>query len=588
MVLLFSFCALGLLSCGYSCSLSKPDGCAASPVVPTDAGPVQGFDRAMDGQKVSSFLTIPFAEPPVGALRFHYPMESSRTWSEPYLNLTHAAACPQQGGGGEEDCLYLNVYTPRKAIGVAISQLFPVMFWIFGGGFSVGDLFSPSHLPTMYDGGHLAGRHELVVVSHNYRLNVLGFNTYTKGLDGQTGTQAMEDQRMAMRWTHNNIQAFGGDPASVTIFGESAGAFSVIFHLVSEHSWPFFSRAISESGTSELSWFFQPRNLATEFYESWAEALACPSGDSQLACLQGMPASNFSNPPSGLVGRSPSFPSFSVGPVIDGSEHGLRDVPATLVRAGKYHKVPLILGSNEDGGSVFEPLIGGIVPGANLESLSQKDVDLILDWSFTHEDQAKITSMYRPDDYGKYNLAKYYKMIARVMRDLGFMCSDRVLARQWRDDGLKVYLYTFNFDFGKAIDALPLGSFHGSELPFIWRSYLTLLKVPPTAGAVQWMADIMSCQWATFAYTGSPSGSDTSQLPPNCEKIHGAVADWPVFSEDEPYYSLHASHWSGGPTVGQLRANNMYPDDERPSNAKCDMWDTVSSPWRPKSTLLQV
>lgn len=98
------------------------------------------------------------------------------------------------------------------------------------------------------------------------------------------------------------------------------------------------------------------------------------------------------------------------------------------------------------------------------------------------------------------------------------------------------------------------------------------------------MADIMSCQWATFAHTGRPSGGkDASTWPRNCEHIHGVVEDWPLFTPDEHYYSLTDS-----PTIKQLRTDNKYPDDERPSNRKCDMWDTVSYPWHDKKTTLVV
>ncbi len=118
-------CIVGSFSVGRACSLGRPGNCAESPVVPTEAGPIQGFDRKIDGQLVSSFLTIPFAEPPVGALRFHYPTKSTRTWTTPYRNLTKAPACMQYKGTEDE---YLNVHAPRKAIGVNDSSLLPVMF----------------------------------------------------------------------------------------------------------------------------------------------------------------------------------------------------------------------------------------------------------------------------------------------------------------------------------------------------------------------------------------------------------------------------------------------------------------------------
>jgi len=172
------------------------------------------------------------------------------------------------------------------------------------------------------------------------------------------------------------------------------------------------------------------------------------------------------------------------------------------------------------------------------------------------------------------------------MRDLGFMCSDRLVARQWRDHGLDAYLYTFNFNLGLLDKLLPLGVFHGAEVPFVFRDpLLNFIKLLPDGGNVQWMSDIMSCQWTTFAYTGNPNGdSNSSKLPPNCEHIHAKVPKWPVFAEDESYYSLQASHIIGGPKARKLRSDNKYPDDERPNQAQCDMWDTVKFPWHKKTT----
>lgn len=377
-----------------------------------------------------------------------------------------------------------------------------------------------------------------------------------------------------MKWTNDNIKNFGGDPLRVTIFGESAGAVSVHYHLTSPPSWPYFSQAISESGTSRLSWFFQPKNLAEDLCDSWADALNCSAGSDRVQCLQALPAVNFTHPPAGFRGRSPLFPNFPVGPVVDGTEHGLLDMPDSLIAAGKHHKVPLMLGSNVDGGSLFAVGVGGIVPGSHHEPRTKEDLDLLLNWLFSAEDQAKIRKLYKPSEFGFLNPAKYYKTVSKLMRDAGFMCSDRFVARQWRDRGLEAFLYTFSFNFGDVLDSLPLGTFHGSELPFVWHRLLDIIKLFPGHGDQYAMADIMSCQWATFVHTGRPSSTNSSPLTPGCSHVHGLIQDWPLFTDEEHFYSLRDS-----PLVRRLQAANKYPDDERPSNEKCDMWDTVSYPW---------
>lgn len=568
----------------HACSLSHTELCPTSAVVPTANGPVQGFNREVEGQTVSSFWGLPFAEPPVLERRFHYPETYNKTWHEIFVANQRANFCPQYGGDdanpGDEDCLYLNVYAPANVLGIAESPL-PVMFWIYGGGFRKGSAyFNLTGSNIMYDGARLAGRHDVVVVTINYRLNALGFNTYTTGPDGQTGTQAMEDQRLAMKWTHANINAFGGDASRVTIFGESAGAFSVMYHLVSPPSWPYFSQAIMQSGVSEQSWFFQPKDLASDLYESWAEALQCPAGESRLQCLQAKPASAFCAPPDGLHGRSPAFPTFTVGPVIDGTEHGLQALPAEMVKAGKFAPVPLIAGANKDGGSIFEPLVANLVPGAHIEALDKHDVDLILNWAFSDDDQAKIRSAYKPAEFGSLSPMKYQRQVSHMMRDLAFMCSDRLLASNWHARGLDAFVYSFSFNFGELDKLSTLGDFHGVDILFVWRSFLWVPELLPLSGFEQRMADIMSCQWASFAHSGNPNGVGSTVR--NCEEVHGKVADWPTFTSTRQYYSLQASHEFGGPKVRALRAHNTYPDDEFPSDSKCDMWDTVSYPWHSK------
>jgi len=576
-----------------SCGVKDPSACEKSVVVETHNGPIQGFDRDVEGQTVSTFWALPFAEPPVGARRFHYPEPYKNSWTEVRAAITPNDACPQGKGtgAGNEDCLYLNVYAPSKVVGS--NATLPVMFWIYGGGFRIGDANMKLGGEMLYDGARLAGRHDVVVVTTNYRLNALGFNTYTKGENGQTGTQAMEDQRLAMKWTHDNIQGFGGDPTQVTLFGESAGAFSIMYHLVSPPSWPYFSKAISESGVSRLSWFFQPKDDATTLFEDWAEAVGCIAGESQLACLQERPAQDFCTPPANFTGGlSPAFPTFPVGPVIDGTEHGLLAMPGDLIKAGRFAEVPLIVGANKDGGSIFEPMVDQLVPGVHGEASSQADVDKILDWAFTPEDHAKILDVYHPDDYRTLRPGignRYQKLISRAMRDLGFACSDRLVASSWKAKGLDAYMYVFSFDAGELDKFLPLGDFHAMDVAFVWRALLWVPEVLPLSGAVQRMADIMTCQWASFAYTGNPNGGAISI--PNCDHVHKTVNPWPVFDTERNYYSLKAGHEpgrKGGPQIVPLRADNKYPDDEFPSDVQCDMWDTVTFPWHTKLEVMDI
>jgi len=474
----------------------------------------------------------------------------------------------------------LNVYTPRKAI-LSDGRL-PVMQWFYGGAYVLGDGYEHG----FYDGSVLAGRHDVVVVTSNYRLNVLGFNTYTKGPDGQTGTQAMEDQRLAMRWTQKNIGALGGDPDKVTLFGESAGAFSVMYHLVSPPSWPLFSKAIMQSGTSAVSWFFQPGDLAAEMHQGWATALGCSIGPQQLACLQAQNATDFVDEPANFTGRSPLYKLFPSGPAIDGTEHGLLDMPASLVNAGKFHQVPLLLGSNRNGGSMFEPITGIAIPGFPFEAKNEHDVDTLLNWTFP-EDAARIKAAYPVSEFRFKSANAYQKIIEEALRDTVFMCSSRRLADKWAASGLDTYLYTFSFDLGPVAKISRLGDMHAFDIPFVFRQFLGPFKIISLSGNVEAMADVMSCQWTSFAHSGNPNGgSNVSAWPPNCEKVHGKVSAWPNFRDERSFYSLDYAGFPhfARPNPKPLRADNKYPDDEFVSDSKCSMWDTVSFPWRPKAT----
>ncbi|KAH9641187.1 hypothetical protein HF086_004574 [Spodoptera exigua] len=209
------------------------------------------------GGSFYSFKGIPYAQPPIGDLRFKAP-QPPKPWDGVRFAKDFGPKCYQNdlfmntGKIGEEDCLYLNVYTPK----IKPDKPLPVMFWIHGGGFFCGsgndDLYGPEFLI----------RHDVVLVTINYRLDVLGFLCLdTEDVPGNAG---MKDQVQALRWVNKNIANFGGDPKNITIFGESAGGGSVSYHLISPMSKGLFKRAIAQSGASTCPWALavEPRERA--------------------------------------------------------------------------------------------------------------------------------------------------------------------------------------------------------------------------------------------------------------------------------------------------------------------------------------
>src|SRR5438046_376202 len=200
------------------------------------------------------FRNIPYAKPPIGPLRWRMP-EPAEPWAGARDATRFGPICPQaptqvetlMGGSlGEqsEDCLYLNVWTPG-CDGVKR----PVMFWIHGGAFVIG-----AGSQGIYNGAHLAAR-DCVIVTINYRLGAFGFLNLTDATDGQlpgTGTEGVADQILALRWVKQNIASFGGDPENITIFGESAGAMSVVTLMSLPVTGGLFHKAISQSGGGHI------------------------------------------------------------------------------------------------------------------------------------------------------------------------------------------------------------------------------------------------------------------------------------------------------------------------------------------------
>ncbi|XP_023305517.2 acetylcholinesterase [Lucilia cuprina] len=205
-----------------------------------------------NGNFYQSFQGIPYAVPPLGELRFKSPLPLER-FGVPELNCLKERNVSHQRHPltaeviGSEDCLYLNVYVPKNSEN--FFKPLPVMVWIHGGGFWFGSGNSDYYLPLSLI------QEDVIVVTLNYRLGALGFLSLPE--EGIWGNAGLKDQRLALQWVQDNIQAFNGDPNNVTLFGESAGASSVHLHVVAKHANKLFHKAIMQSGTANMEWVFQ-------------------------------------------------------------------------------------------------------------------------------------------------------------------------------------------------------------------------------------------------------------------------------------------------------------------------------------------
>ena len=261
-------------------------------LVSTSLGLVQGSEGKTEvGTPYAKYTKVPYAEPPTGVLRLRDPV-SKKAWSAELDATQVSPACLQfesLGGAntvkGQEDCLYLNIYTPNPA---DTEDLKPVLLWIHGGAFTQGDANSLTNPEYLLD-------EDVVFVSIHYRLGLLGFLAVENSAD-LTGNLGLKDQQEALRWVQRNIAFFGGDPDKVTIFGESAGAVSVHDHILSPTGKGLFRAAILQSGTALVSYEKNIQKTIEKDGLKMLKRLGCAEVKNKLDCLQLLDAKTFVDP----------------------------------------------------------------------------------------------------------------------------------------------------------------------------------------------------------------------------------------------------------------------------------------------------
>jgi len=449
------------------------------------------------------FLKIPFAKPPVGALRWRAP-EAADGWSGVRHELGFASPCPQPPSqqapaSTNEDCLYLNVWRPNKSV----AQPLPVMVWIHGGGFTTGsaaDLVPTSMDALWYDGRPFAER-DVVVVTLNYRLGVFGFFAHPElAKEGApTGNQGLLDQQTALRWVQSNIAAFGGDPKNVTIFGESAGAGSVCMHVVSPGSRGLFHRAVGQSGGCSVP----SRTTLSDAQASvvqFAGERGCAGADA-LTCLRGKPASELVS--MAAVDRSMGMDmlrrSFNFGPVVDGAGGFLPEPAAALYARREVAQVPYILGTNSEEARLY--FTAAMVP-ANEEAYRA---------AITQQYGAFAERVLATYPASRFN-GDYRKTMAAIASDSGLICSTLETAIAAVNAGLAVYMYNFNIPWSISREAL--GASHASEISHVFGTPYNETPENAQVGVA------MNAYWASFARSGDPN-------------YPGAPAQWPRFMPDQ-------------------------------------------------------
>ncbi len=473
-VLVSVLLAAVLAGCGSSTGGSGGTSGARGLAVETGSGPVEGFEA----EGVFSYRGIPYAAPPVGDLRWK-PPTGPAAWTDTLVTTERPNGCSQEAFAGlpipgfvaSEDCLYLNVDTPAEGTGL------PVMVWIHGGGFTLGE-------GVQADGGTagdvIARQTGTVVVSMNYRLGQLGFLAHSEltaeSPDNASGNYGLMDQTAALNWVRDNIIAFGGDPDNVTIFGESAGAFSVCSHLVSRQSAGLFHKAILQSGSCERPW---PTLGAAEAQgDLVAAALGCSdASEGELACMRAKtvaevltalpPTPNFGFNPSDEVGGS-------WGPILDGAF--FTEQPGDSFASGNFNQVPTILGFTRDEARLFVWL-GEIEESAPLLVTAENYEAHIA--RLVGGDPS--LAMQAAAEYPLGDFSEPIVALAAVATDVIFRCPGKQEVAKIAEHA-PAYLYQFEYPNGRSqlelaiqfniLDAeLPsygLGAFHSSDVPYVF------------------------------------------------------------------------------------------------------------------------
>ncbi|OBK36130.1 carboxylesterase [Mycobacterium sp. 1245111.1] len=463
--------------------------------VTTAAGTVEGFTR--DG--VHRWRSIPYARPPVGARRFRAP-EPAQPWRGVRYCHGFTKCAPQEHryavlGVGKfqpmgEDCLSLNVIAPE----VPSAEPLPVMVFIHGGGYIMGSSATP-----IYDGVALAKR-GCVYVSVNYRLGALGcldlssLSTADATIDSNL---FLRDLILALRWVHDNIAAFGGDPANVTVFGESAGAHAVGVLLAAPEAEGLFAQAISESPASGMT---RSTDVAAEFAARFASILGAPKHDAIDALMKASPAELVAAQ-NRLIndGVRDMLGAFPIGPVF--GDDTLPLDPVDAMQQGKAHRVPLIVGTNADEGRLFTRFLQLLPTNESMIEALLAEVE--------PAERARITDAY--PDYPERSAC------IQLGGDFAFGSAAWAMAEA---HGRHAPTYLYRYDYApKLLRWSGLGATHATELLAVFGTYRTrfgaLLTAPADRRSAMRVTREVQRRWRSFSRTGNPGD------------------DWPAYTDTD-------------------------------------------------------
>jgi len=468
-------------------------GLASAPnnTVKVDGGLISG--TTADG--VRSFKGIPFAAPPVGELRWQAPRPVV-AWDGVRQCDAFAPECPQApyAAGSmyysppqkqSEDCLYLNVWTAAKP-----SDRRPVMVWIHGGALTRG-----SGSNRVYDGTAFAKK-GVVLVTLNYRVGPLGYLAHpeltAESPQHSSGNYGVLDQIAALKWVQKNIAAFGGDPNRVTIFGESAGSWSVNTLVASPLAKGLFQRAIGESGgTFGPGTYLKEDRNAMPSAEKIGVAFARAAGADSIKALRAVPAEKIID----VFNNDPEGRKFRTQPNVDGWV--LPDEIRNIFAKGKQNDVPVIVGSNANEMSTLT------VPATVPKTIEDYRKRVEPQYGAMIKEFDAVYPVKTAEDVGAAYLG--------ALRDVTFTLPMRTWARMTSTGRSKAYLYFFSHVTPNP-NSKYLGAYHASEIAYVFNN---LNRQNSALQEIDFkLADMMSTYWVNFATTGDPNGKGLPRWTP--------------------------------------------------------------------------
>ncbi|KAK4876002.1 hypothetical protein RN001_012424 [Aquatica leii] len=478
-----------------------------SPIVTVEQGQLQGKVCVDHYNKpYYSFQGIPYAQAPIGKLRFKAPQKNY-----PWLGVRDATREKNSSYSrhmlnyniiGDEDCLYLNVYTPEIT-----GTLKPVMFWIHGGGYLVGsgnsDVYSPDFLV----------HEDVVIVTINYRLGLLGFLSLNDPELEVPGNAGLKDQVMALKWVASNIDKFGGDPNNITIFGESVGGGSVHYLMLSPMSKGLFHKAIIQSGSA-----IGNRGRGQYSTPLIIKALGLPDVPDAiiLKALQIMPVEKVFEVQEKIPEHYPVSEFRPIGVVVEqyiNEDTFLSEEPIDIIRAKRYHDVPVMIGYNSREGYFVKGRYNVDHSNGDFEKEIQFSLNVAKGTDLSKKIAKKIKDFFYGDDA---SLLKSSAPFILLQGDNMFIRPLYNTARiHAATSKYPVYLYRMSIDsklnlFKHHYKILDSGVSHGDDLGYLFKNFGTpkILPGSPEDNGVQ----VFSKYWTTFAKTGNPNPTEKHPL----------------------------------------------------------------------------